>query len=64
MARKENKGGNLTNEQIEQDNKVKGKHTGQGQYEGAQDTGDHTISSLGTEVQRKDGLPDEELNDD
>ena len=33
MAEKENKGGMLTNSQVEEDNKVKGKHLGA--YEGS-----------------------------
>jgi hypothetical protein len=57
MDRKENKGGILTNTQVEQDNKVKGKH--EGTYEGAQDTGDKTIRHRGSEVQQRDGLPEE-----
>lgn len=56
MAEKENKGGELTNEQIEQDLKAKGV-SDQTRYRGMQDTGDQTIRSLGSEVQKRDGLP-------
>ena len=62
MAQKENKGGNLTNEQVEQDNKVKGKH--EGAYVGSQDTGDQIIRERGTDVQRRDGLPEEGQNEE
>lgn len=41
MATKENKGGMLTNEQVEQDLKAKGKASEQNEaYTGSQDTGD------------------------
>ena len=56
MATKENKGGTLSNSQIEEDNKVKGKQ--QGAYEGAQDTGDKMVRQRGNEVQQRDGLPE------
>jgi hypothetical protein len=57
MAQKENKGGILTNAQIEEDNKVKGKQ--EGAYEGSQDTGDKVVRQRGTDVQQRDGLPAE-----
>lgn len=61
MAKKENKGGELTNEQVERDNKVKGKADPQeGGYRGLQDTGDTKVRSMGTNVQRNEGLPDED----
>ena len=53
MDRKENKGGTLTNEQVEQDNQVKGKT--EGGYRGMQDTGDKGVRHRGTEVQQRDG---------
>lgn len=56
MASKENKGGVLTNKQVENDNKVKGKNWNNGQLEGAQDTGDKVLRSEGNEVQREDGF--------
>ena len=57
MAKKENKGGFLSPEQVEQDNKVKGKTDGQqGGYRGSQDTGDTVVSGLGTEVQQQEGV--------
>lgn len=59
MAKKENKGGELTPEQVEQDIKVKGKDQQQGGYHGAQDTGDEAIRSFGTDVQQQDGLIEE-----
>jgi hypothetical protein len=62
MAKKEHKGGELTNEQIEQDLKVKGNPDQQNWYRGAQDNGDQKIRALGTDVQRNDGLPEEETN--
>lgn len=55
MAHKENKGGTLTNEQIEADLKAKGKtETAQG-YAGSQDTGDAAVRQIGNEVQKGDG---------
>lgn len=60
MAKKENKGGILSNEQVEQDLKAKGRSEQQPGYRGTQDTGDTGIRSLGTEVQKRDGLPQEE----
>jgi hypothetical protein len=61
MAQKENKGGILTNEQVEQDLKVKGKinesATG---HVGLQDTGDTTVRNIGTEIQRNLGFDKEE----
>ena len=62
MAEKENKGGILTNAQIEEDNKAKGKQ--EGAYEGAQDTGDKAIRHRGNEVQRRDGLPEDEKSEE
>ena len=49
MARKENKGGQLTNEQVEQDLKVKGKAASKNEaYHGAQDNGDSIVSLIST----------------
>ena len=62
MARKEIKGGMLTNEQVEQDNKVKGKN--EGAYAGVQDTGDRGVRQHGTDVQQRDGLPEEGQNEE
>jgi hypothetical protein len=62
MAKKENKGGELTNEKIEQDLKAKGVSGDQNWYRGSQDTGDQKLRSLGSEVQKKDGLPDEGID--
>lgn len=61
MAGKENKGGTLTNEQVEQDLKAKGKASeGSETYIGSQDTGDKTVRHLGNDVQRADGRPKDE----
>ena len=57
MAQKENKGGNLTSTQIEEDNRVKGKQ--EGVYEGAQDTGDKTVRYRANDVQQRDGLSED-----
>jgi hypothetical protein len=62
MAHKENKGGILTNREIEEDNKVKGKK--EGAYEGSQDTGDKVVRQRGNEMQRQDGLPSGEQNEE
>jgi hypothetical protein len=59
MANKENKGGLLSNEQVEHDNKVKGKNNeNEGGYRGTQDTGDDKVRDLGNEVKRNDGMDD------
>lgn len=64
MDRKENKGGTLTNEQVEQDLKAKGRETGSNNpYSGVQDTGDKTVRHLGTDVQQADGRPLDEENE-
>lgn len=52
---KENKGGILRNEQVEQDLKAKDKS--ESAYEGAQDTGDKIVRHTGNDVQRRDGQP-------
>lgn len=65
MAEKENKGGVLTNEQVEQDLKAKGRtNEGETGLVGLQDTGDSKVRQLGTEVQRNDGWAEEDLKDD
>ena len=64
MAKKENKGGLLSPDQVERDNKVKGKvDQHEGGYRGLQDTGDTGVRGLGTEVQRQDGTGEGEEND-
>ena len=61
MAKKENRGGELTNEQVERDNEIKGKtDQNEGGYRGLQDTGDTTVRGLGTDVQQNEGMPDED----
>lgn len=64
MANKENKGGNLRNEEVEKELQVRGgaEKTGRS-YAGSQDTGDDTVRSLGTGVQRADGLTPDELQE-
>lgn len=56
MTKKENKGGILSNEQVEQEIQRTGsddkKESG---YHGSQDTGDTKVRALGTEVQKQDG---------
>lgn len=65
MARKENKGGILKNDQIEQDLKAKGKASETGEtYIGSQDTGDKDVRHMGNDVQRRDGRPSEEQNEE
>jgi hypothetical protein len=61
MSKKENKGGVLTNEQIEQDLKVSS-HEKDG-YHGMQDTGDRVKREEGSQVQQKDGLPENGNNE-
>ena len=55
MAQKENKGGTLTNAQIEEDNNMKGKQ--ETTYSGSQDTGDKIVRQHGNELQQRDGMP-------
>jgi hypothetical protein len=63
MAKKENKGGVLTNEQVERDLEAKGRTPdNQNAYTGMQDTGDKTVRHLGNDVQRADGRPPEPGN--
>ncbi|RYZ48701.1 MAG: hypothetical protein EOO14_21760 [Chitinophagaceae bacterium] len=65
MDRKENKGGILTNEELEQDLKAKGRETGSNHpYSGAQDTGERTVRHMGTDVQKADGRPPDEENEE
>ncbi len=65
MAQKENKGDELTNEQIEQDLKAKGRNDQDGRsYRGSQDTGDTGKRELGSDVQRNDGLAKEDREGD
>ena len=61
MAHKENKGGVLTNQQIEDDLKAKGKtNESETGHVGLQDTGDSTVRKFGTEVQRNEGIDEDE----
>ena len=59
MANKENKGGVLKNDQVEQDLKARGKEENKS-YTGSQDTGDKDVRQTGTAVQRADGRPPRE----
>ncbi len=43
MSQKENKGGLLSNEQVEQDLKAKGQEESGNGYRGSQDTGDDNV---------------------
>ena len=63
MAGKENKGGVLKNDQVEQDLEVKGKAVADKQtYTGSQDTGDNVVRPMGTKVQQADGRPADKQN--
>jgi hypothetical protein len=65
MAQKENKGGILTNEKVEQDLKAKGKVTeSKTGLLGSQDTGDSIVPQIGTEVQRNEGKGEENEKED
>ena len=65
MARKENKGGLLTNEQVERElQRTGGEEKGGRGYRGIQDTGDSTVRELGTEVQQEDDRPPEKLEEE
>ena len=65
MNKKENKGGLLSNEQIEQELQRTGADEKEGRgYRGTQDTGDDIVRSLGTDVQQQDGRPPEKLDDE
>lgn len=61
MQQKEKAGGELTNEEIEKE--ISRRNSGDENshtYRGSQDTGEQTIRELGTEVQKRDGLPPKE----
>ena len=63
MAKKENKGGILKNDQIEQDLKAKGRTPDNTDaYSGSQDTGDKGVRQMGDAVQQRDGQPGDEQN--
>jgi hypothetical protein len=64
MAKKENKGGLLSNEQIEKELERTGANEkGDGGYRGMQDTGEDIVRELGTPVQQSDGRPPEQSTD-
>ncbi len=60
MDKKENKGGILTNEEIEQDLKLKGTAEEGGGYHGMQDTGDQSIRNMNQEHAEKESKDVEE----
>jgi hypothetical protein len=64
MAKKENKGGLLSNEQIEKElqRTAADDKSGRG-YRGTQDTGDVKVRDIGTEVQKEDGRPPDHLDE-
>ena len=65
MTKKENKEGLLTNEELEKELARKGlDREGAHSYVGLQDTGDRTVRPLGTDVQRRDGLAPEDLDEE
>ena len=65
MQQKENKGGILTNEQVEQDLEAKGKtNENETGHVGLQDTGDTIVPQFGTKVQRHEGLSNEDRKQD
>jgi hypothetical protein len=65
MSKKENKGGLLSNEQIEQELQRTGADESASRgYRGSQDTGDDIVRDLGTEVQQQNGRPPEQLDDE
>ena len=59
MAKKENKGGFLSNEQLEKDLKAKGEIKQPGGYHGMQDTGDRSVGNPAATDQYRDGKEDE-----
>ena len=63
MAKKENKGGILTNEQVERDQKIRDTTKQPGGYRGMQDTGDEALRSDRIEADKQEdlqnGAPDE-----
>ncbi|ANE51346.1 hypothetical protein [Flavisolibacter tropicus] len=64
MAKKENKGGLLSNEQVEQEVQRTGSDDKGGSgYRGSQDTGDTKVRESGTEVQQQDGRPPDHLDE-
>ena len=63
MASKENKGGLLSNEEIEKDLEARGKGGAPKNYQGSQDTGDSGKRELGTPLQQADGAPLEKPNE-
>lgn len=64
MDRKENKNGLLKNSEVEQDLNAKGRPAeDEKTYTGAQDNGDSMVRPLGDAVQRADGRPPEQVDE-
>ena len=64
MAKKENKGGLLNNEQIEKELERTGANESGGRgHRGMQDTGEDIVRDMGTPVQQSNGRPPEEKNE-
>ena len=59
MKQKENKGGILSNEKLEQDLEVR-RRNGATDTRGMQDTGDQKVRHMGNDVQKNDGLGKDE----
>lgn len=65
MKQEEKRSGNLTNNQVEQDLKARGKTPETNNtYTGAQDTGDEGLREQGTAVQQAGGRPPATENGD
>lgn len=65
MKVKEKKGGELTNSDIEKElHRDGGPARSDTNYIGSQDTGDEKIRPLGTEVQKRDGVDQQDDNSD
>lgn len=64
MTAKENRGGLLSNEQVEKDLAARGREGTTGGYHGSQDTGDGGIRELGTPVQQADGAPPDQVEEE
>ena len=59
MNRKERKGGELTNKEVEEELQRQGVNRDGAGYRGSQDTGDEVVREKGTQTQQEDGTGDE-----
>jgi hypothetical protein len=59
MAKKENKGGFLSNDQLEKDLKTRGETKQPGGYHGMQDTGERSTGNPASSDQHRNGKEDE-----